>query len=162
MSFLITRALLEDLPAMIELETSIFGQDAWSPELMVAEVSFPESYYLVAKLEGGNRLAGYAGLRAALQSADQGDIQTIAVAEDFRRQGLARKLLQELMEQARVRGVGELFLEVRADNEAARQLYVSEGFEDIDRRSGYYQPDGVDAIVMKKRLEASAPGWAER
>ena len=161
MSFLMRRAELEDLPLLIELEKSIFGQDAWSPELMVAEVSFPESYYLVAKSEVENALAGYAGLRSALSDAHNGDIQTIASAPAFRRQGLARKLLHALMDEARARGVSELFLEVRADNQAARQLYVSEGFEEIDRRSGYYQPDGVDAIVMKKNLETSSLGRAE-
>lgn len=147
---------------MIELEKNIFGQDAWSPELMVAEVSFPESYYLVVRHEGEGELAGYAGLRSALQDAHHGDIQTIAVAPAFRRQGLARQLLLALVVEARSRGVSELFLEVRADNEAARQLYVSEGFVEIDRRSGYYQPDGVDAIVMKKGVEPSAPGWDAR
>ena len=41
---------------MIELETALFASDAWSPELMVAEVSYPESYYLVAKPHGRRTL----------------------------------------------------------------------------------------------------------
>jgi ribosomal protein S18 acetylase RimI-like enzyme len=49
---------------------------------------------------------------------------------------------------------------VRADNDAARGLYTSLGFQEIDRRTGYYQPDGVDAIVMTLAIAAAEPGWA--
>jgi len=51
-----------------------------------------------------------------------------------------------------------VFLEVRADNPSAEGLYLSEGFEEIGRRPRYYQPDDVDAIVM--RLDVR--GWAAR
>jgi N6-L-threonylcarbamoyladenine synthase/ribosomal-protein-alanine N-acetyltransferase len=160
MTFVLTRAQLEDLPAMIELEAELFGTDAWSPELMVAEVSYPESYYLVAREHGDDRLVGYGGLRAARQDARQGDIQTLAVAPEHRRSGVGRTLLRALLAEASVRGVTEVFLEVRADNEAALLLYSSEGFEAIDRRVGYYQPDGVDAIVMRLQDLNPKPGWA--
>jgi ribosomal protein S18 acetylase RimI-like enzyme len=53
-----------------------------------------------------------------------------------------------------------VFLEVRADNEGALALYESEGFELIDRRVGYYQPDGVDALVMRCSVITPEPGWA--
>jgi len=39
-------------------------------------------------------------------------------------------------------------------------LYESEGFEAIDRRVRYYQPDGVDAIVMRLQSLTPGPGWA--
>jgi ribosomal-protein-alanine N-acetyltransferase len=90
----------------------------------------------------------YAGLRAAPVDAGQGDIQTIAVRQSHQGRGLGRALLVDLMDEAQRRGVRELFLEVRADNEPAIALYQSLGFREIDRRAGYYQPDGVDAIVM--------------
>ncbi len=51
-----------------------------------------------------------------------------------------------------------MFLEVRADNPVAQQLYASEGFAEVGRRPRYYQPDDVDAIVMKLDLR----GWAAR
>lgn len=153
-------AVLEDLPAMIELEAAIFGSDAWSPELMVAEVSYPQSYYLIARDTESGELVGYGGLRAAPVDALQGDIQTLAVSPSHRRSGLGRTLLRALLAEAHARGVRDVFLEVRADNEGALELYSSEGFEPIDRRVGYYQPDGVDAIVMRRAdLEADS-SWA--
>jgi ribosomal-protein-alanine N-acetyltransferase len=47
-----------------------------------------------------------------------------------------------------------VFLEVRADNEPARKLYERFGFTEISVRKRYYQPSGVDAIVMCRQ---SAP-----
>ena len=160
MTYVLSRAQLEDLPPMIELEGALFGSDAWPPELMVAEVSYPESYYLVAREHGRDEIVGYGGLRAARRDAWQGDIQTLAVVPERRRTGLGRILLRGLLAEASARGVGDVFLEVRADNDAAVALYESEGFEAIDRRVGYYQPDGVDAIVMRLQNLTPQPGWA--
>jgi ribosomal-protein-alanine acetyltransferase len=136
---------------MMEQESMLFGLDAWSPELMVEEVSHPFSYYLVARLDGSGTLAGYGGLRAAPSLAEIGDIQTLATVADHRKKGLGRTLLRALLEEARRRGAHDVFLEVRADNPGAQSLYESEGFLVIDRRRGYYQPEGVDALVMRRR-----------
>ena len=160
MTYRLSQVLLEDLPALIEMESELFGHDAWSPSTMVAEVSHPQSYYLLARQDGTDILCGYAGLRAALSGGDLGDIQTLAVVPDHRRAGLGRLLLNAVLDEARRRGVGEVLLEVRADNTAARALYEAEGFMAIDVRKGYYQPDGVDAIVMAKQLETKGPAWA--
>ncbi len=159
MTYLLSRAVLEDLPEMISWEGALFGTDAWSPEVMVAELSHPASYYLVARPDGDHGIVGYAGLRADSRAGD-GDIQTVAVAPDHRGRGLGRLLVEALVAEARQRLVSRVFLEVRADNDAARGLYANLGFQEIDRRTGYYQPDGVDAIVMSLALGSPEPGWA--
>lgn len=145
---------------MIQWEADIFGADAWSPELVVAEVSHPDSYYLVAKEAHGAPVVGYAGLRAPHHGGESGDIQTIAVVPEHRGKGLGALLMGALLEEAEVRGLGSIFLEVRADNEVAVGLYERLGFEALDRRVGYYQPDGVDAIVMRRLSTPRQPGWA--
>lgn len=159
MTYLLRRALLEDLPEIISHETELFGTDAWSPELVVAEVSYSASYYVVAVPDGGTGIVGYAGLRADSRGGDA-DIQTVAVVPEHRGNGLGRLLMEALVHEAVARGVHHVFLEVRADNEPARALYESLGFVGIDRRVGYYQPDGVDAIVMRSVLSAPIGGWA--
>jgi ribosomal-protein-alanine N-acetyltransferase len=160
MTYLLTRASLEDLPEMIQWESDIFGSDAWSPELVVAEVSHPDNYYLVAKEGVGQPVVGYAGLRAPHRGGDFGDIQTLAVAPDHRGKGLGSLLMRALLDEAASRGVGTIFLEVRADNEVALGLYERVGFTTIDRRVGYYQPDGVDAVVMRLEGLSREPGFA--
>jgi ribosomal-protein-alanine acetyltransferase len=146
---------------MIGSEAELFGSDAWSPELMVEEISHPLNYYLVARTDADHEFAGYAGLRAAPSGADSGDIQTIAVVPHHRGKGLGRTLLRALLDEARNRGAGDIFLEVRADNPAAISLYESEGFHTLDRRVGYYQPDGVDALVMRRSPREVSAGWAQ-
>jgi ribosomal-protein-alanine acetyltransferase len=126
---------------------------------MVAELSHSASYYVVARPDGDDAIVGYAGLRAGNSGGDA-DIQTVAVAPEHRGKGLGRLLVEALLSEARQRLASSVFLEVRADNDAARGLYTSLGFQEIDRRTGYYQPDGVDAIVMTLVLGAPEPGWA--
>ncbi|MDN4597406.1 ribosomal protein S18-alanine N-acetyltransferase [Leifsonia virtsii] len=133
----------------MELERSIFVNDAWSERSMLSEVTGEHGYYLVAfDLETPDRIDGYAGLLAPRGGAE-GDIQTIAVAPHARRRGLGRTLMLALIAETRRRGARELFLEVRADNPGAQALYRELGFEEIGVRPRYYQPDGVDAIVMR-------------
>ena len=68
----------------------------------------------------------------------------------------AHVLLPKIDEVAKsVEGVS---LEVRADNPVAQKLYVSEGFAEVGRRPRYYQPDDVDAIVMRVDIA----GWIAR
>jgi ribosomal-protein-alanine acetyltransferase len=156
MSVTIRRALSADVDALHGLEKGLFLNDAWSRELFVDELGHPFSYYLVA--EDGTEIVGYAGLRAAPAQADQGDIQTLAVVPEQRGHGLGRTLLHQLLDEAERRGVNALFLEVRADNPIALELYRSVGFHEIDRRRGYYQPDGVDAVVMVRADGMDAEG----
>jgi ribosomal-protein-alanine acetyltransferase len=142
----IRQAFFEDVDAIMEIETATFGTDAWSRETMLAELANPNAFYLVAGRE--ERLEGYAGLLAP-RGAEQADVQTIAVAESVRGNGLGRALMNIMLSEARSRRASEVFLEVRADNPGARKLYESLGFEQITIRKKYYQPDGVDAVVMR-------------
>ena len=144
------RAVADDLDAIMALETALFVNDAWSPELMAAELANPQGFYLIA--EQGEGVVGYAGLLSP-RGAPESDVQTIAVAPEARRQGIARSLMSRLLAEAVERGARETFLEVRVDNPGAQALYESLGFEGIAVRPRYYMPDGVDALVMKKDLE---------
>ncbi|HCS60355.1 MAG TPA: ribosomal-protein-alanine N-acetyltransferase [Microbacterium sp.] len=138
-----------DLDAIMAIENASFPADAWSAESMAAELSTDYSHYLVDEDE--STIIGYGGLRAIRGNADA-DIQTIAFLEARRGEGRGRALLRALLTEASARRAREVFLEVRADNPAAEALYLSEGFEEIGRRPRYYQPDDVDAIVMKVKL----------
>ena len=144
-------ATADDLAAIMDLERTSFPTDAWSEAMMREELVSPHGRYLV-DVEAG-RLLGYGGVRAVAGAADA-DIQTIAIAEASRGRGRGRALLRALLQTARDRGAREVFLEVRADNPTAPALYASEGFVEIARRPRYYQPDDVDAVVMKLDLVA--------
>jgi ribosomal-protein-alanine N-acetyltransferase len=138
-----------DLDYVLGLEFALFGEEAWSRQMLAGELDQqPVSrYYLVAEEDG--TIVGYAGLLAA---GGQADVLTIAVSTARWGQGIGSQLLAELLSEAVRRGCTEIFLEVRADNARAQRLYRWWGFDEIGVRRGYYQPSGMDAIVMRRDL----------
>lgn len=155
MTWQLRRANADDLEAIMQLETATFANDAWSSATMRDELANANAWYLVAfPPEDPSHIEAYAGVLAP-RGAKEADVQTIAVAEGARRRGLGRTIMLTLVGEAMKRGAEEIFLEVRADNPGARELYRSLGFEELAVRARYYQPDGVDAIVM--RLVPAAP-----
>jgi [ribosomal protein S18]-alanine N-acetyltransferase len=138
-----------DLDNVLKLELDMFGEESWSRQMLVGELGQqPASrYYLVAEEAG--TIVGYAGLLAA---GGQADVLTIAVSTARWGQGIGSLLLRDLLAEAVRRGCTEIFLEVRADNTRAQRLYRWWGFDDIGIRRGYYQPSGMDAIVMRRDL----------
>jgi ribosomal-protein-alanine N-acetyltransferase len=166
------RALVPaDLVDVIALEHELFPDDPWTPEMFADEVAQPPEsrLYLLAEADAGDGgiadsdivsgrgsanglvMAGYAGLMF-IPGGTQADVLTIAVRPAYWGQGIGSTLLSALLTAARSRDCTEVFLEVRADNPRAHGLYQRRGFEDLGVRRGYYQPSGVDAIVMRKDL----------
>lgn len=146
MAAVIREATVQDLDAIMLIEQECFINDAWSQEMMRDELKAPHTFYIVAVLE--NVVVGYGGL-SKLAGSDQADIQTIATSPNKRGLGIGKQLMFALTAQANSLGAKEIFLEVRADNSVAQKLYKVFGFRQIGVRKKYYQPDDVDAFVMK-------------
>jgi ribosomal-protein-alanine N-acetyltransferase len=137
-----------DLDRMLPVERELFGESAWTAEMFWEELAHPETRWYVVAQDGAGDLLGYAGL---LCPGSEADVQTIAVAANAQGQGIGGLLLRALIDQAVLRGATSLLLEVRADNEPAIGLYSRRGFERIAIRRRYYQPEDVDAWVMRLR-----------
>ena len=137
-----------DIDAVLAIEQALFP-DAWSVGTFWAELAgVPVTRHYVVAQEG-DEVVGYAGLFAA---GHQADVQTLAVSAGHQGKGLGATLLSALLEEASRRQCAEVLLDVRVDNEAALHLYESAGFERISVRRGYYQPGGVDGLVLRLRL----------
>ncbi len=138
------------MPAILALERELFPDDAWTPQMYAAEFTQPASRrrYLVAEEAGA--VVGYAGMM--FTGGPQADVLTLAVDPAHWGQGIGTALLCALVDEAGRRGHTEVMLEVRKDNPRARALYLRHGFTEIGVRRGYYQPSGVDAVVMRKEL----------
>ena len=108
----------------------------------------PNSTILLAEGADGT-LLGYAVLYTVL---DEGNLDNIAVAPEFRRQGVADTLLSTLTGFARGH-LARLFLEVRASNAPALTLYRKYGFAEVGRRKNYYDNPREDAILMTWEIE---------
>jgi ribosomal-protein-alanine N-acetyltransferase len=121
---------------------AVSAVQAASPEAAQWDVAGYLGYdFRVAVCE--NRVAGFLVCRAA--GADEYEILNLAVAPEFRRGGVARALLRSLLKTVS----GSVFLEVRASNQAAIDLYKSLSFEEVGRRPEYYRSPSDSAIVMK-------------
>lgn len=85
---------------------------------------------------------------------DEVEVLTVATHPDHRRTGLARQRVVALLDKARSMGATAAFLEVAADNDAARALYRDLGFDETGRRRSYYarETGKIDAITMSLRL----------
>jgi ribosomal-protein-alanine N-acetyltransferase len=143
-----------DIDDVVALETELFPDDAWTPASVWAELAArPRRSYVVAEQPDGT-VAGYGGVDLGGEVAD---VMTLAVAPGLLGRGLGRRLLDELVARAVADRAAYLMLEVRADNEAARKLYESRGFETLTIRRRYYQPGDVDAHVMRLTLQEVAP-----
>lgn len=142
-------AIERDLDAIWDIERAAFGSEAWSKATLRSEILGDYRRYFVLEDRTG-AVHGYAGILAI---GGDGDIQTIALDRDVRGAGYGRLLMNELLDEAERREVQQVYLEVRADNPTAHGLYTSLGFTEIGVRPRYYQPDNVDAIVMRLKLE---------
>jgi [ribosomal protein S18]-alanine N-acetyltransferase len=139
-----------DMPAILALERELFPDDAWTPEMFAAEFRQPASRRLYLVAEEGGAVIGYAGMM--FTGGPQADVLTLAVDPAHWGQGTGTALLGALVDAAARRGHTEVMLEVRQDNPRARSLYLRHGFTEVGIRRGYYQPSGVDAVVMRKAL----------
>lgn len=139
-------ARTDDLDSVMAIETASFPTDAWSRSSMAATLADRDTAAVVAT--EADTVVGYAAVLAP-RGASDADVLTLAVAETARGRGTGRDLLQWLLAAAAQRGASRVFLEVRADNPVATALYASTGFQVVGRRPRYYQPDDVDAVVMR-------------
>ena len=137
-----------DIPALVGIEKEVFPDSPWSVAQFREELSgVPKTRrYLVAHEKGV--IVGYAGVALA---GDVADIHNIAVIPNYRRQGIASHLLDELERWAISKGVAALMLEIREGNKEAFPLYEKRGYSVISRRDNYYAL-GVHALIMRKEL----------
>ena len=134
------------LPEIAQLERDCFSAP-WTELMLEQELYNETASFLVAQDEDG-KVCAYAGLHAVL---DEGYIDNVAVREDCRRQGLARRLVEVYCRFAE-RHLAFLTLEVRASNEAGRGLYEGLGFVEAGRRKNYYTSPREDAILMTRNF----------
>jgi ribosomal-protein-alanine N-acetyltransferase len=136
----VRRLAYSDLPAVISIERRSFPAP-WSLAMFVLELSKPSGICLAAT--AGNELLGY----LVCSRYDRvWHVMNVAVAPERRRQGVASRLISQLLEEA-----GDelpFTLEVRVSNRDAIAMYEKLGFRSAGVRPRYYQDNGEDAMIM--------------
>jgi ribosomal protein S18 acetylase RimI-like enzyme len=139
---LIRRAAVDDLAGITEVEQLSFVHDGerFSPKRVGYLIVNPRSIVTVA-VTGDRVLAWAAGLVWLRGHEPWGRIYALAVHPESRGKRLGPRLLDDMIQMLRHRGVGRIFLEVRADNHSAIRLYEKAGFRTCRLLHNYYGPD---------------------
>jgi tRNA threonylcarbamoyladenosine biosynthesis protein TsaB len=139
----IRNARAEEATTIATLHAACF-ETPWDAAAIAALMATPGTLAWLAETQG--EAAGFALTR---QAAEEIEILSLGTRPAARRQGIARRIADAL-DRA---NAGTMFIEVAADNDAARSLYRSCGFIEAGRRGGYYaRNDGTrqDAVIMRK------------
>ena len=134
----------DHVPQIAHLEAQGFS-DPWSEKSVASELENPLSLWLVAEENG--QVYGYVGSQTVL---GESDMMNVAVDPGFRRQGIARALIETLIAELSKMGSRCLRLEVRVSNENARALYARMGFQQLGLRKNYYHNPKEDALILGK------------
>jgi [ribosomal protein S18]-alanine N-acetyltransferase len=139
-----------DLDQVIAIERASFTMP-WTLDTFRGLLRRADADLFVAEVAdgpvAGRRVVAYAAVWMVVDQAELGDI---AVAAEWRRRGIARRLMDTVLEHVGRRGVREIFLEVRPSNHEARRLYERYGFAAIGRRKNYYSSPREDALVLRR------------
>jgi len=144
MNPVIRKMAIDDIPAVVELDKMSFSLP-WPERSFRFELSDnPASRCWVAEVEG--RIVGMIVVWLLIGEAH---VATLATHPNFRRQGIAKRLLSHALQYLTDEGAQSSFLEVRASNSAAQEMYHKFGYRESGRRRRYYKDNDEDAILMK-------------
>lgn len=138
----IIKANLAHAPSIAKIESE-YIECPWSQSQIFDAIEQATCEYLLCINDRGEVVA-YLGVQWCL---DEGDICNIAVVKEFRRQGYATAMLEELAKIATEKGVKTLYLEVNENNAPAIKTYEKFGFSVYNTRKNYYK--GASALCMK-------------
>ena len=146
------RMKASDVEAVTALAASLPAAPQWQRDAYLAALdrqASPVRIALVAETEA----AGLIGFTVASVIRPEAELEFIAVAQEFQRTGVARRLCEFLVAELTKAGVKEVLLEVRASNVAALSLYRMLGFAESGRRPGYYAHPAEDAVQMRRGID---------
>ena len=138
-----------DLPAIAALHACCFDEP-WRIELIGRIARAPGGIGFLWRHEGEAQ-----GFVLCQTNGARGEVLSLGVAPPVRQQGIARALMNAVIEAVGRRGLDVLYLEVAEDNDAARRLYGALGFAQVGRRPGYYARPGnrvVDALTLSRQI----------
>ena len=142
----------DDVPAVLAIEVRTYSHP-WSGGNFVDSLA---AGHIAEMLIAGTEPIGYV---IAQVGVDELHLLNMTVAADHQRRGHARTLLDALRAHARSRGLSAIWLEVRASNQRAQQVYLAHGFVQAGVRRGYYPhagPRREDAVLMTLQVAPDA------
>ncbi|NND23514.1 MAG: ribosomal protein S18-alanine N-acetyltransferase [Acidimicrobiia bacterium] len=134
-------ALAKDLE---EIELTIFGT-AWPNKTIRQKINTNEFKYWVYKKD--QKIIAYLGIQFI---NDFIEVLGIGVIENYRKNGFANELMNELVNYFNNSSYNKILLEVRESNNKAKNLYANYGFKQISKRKNYYKNEDADIYLKEK------------
>ena len=151
--FKICNFSLSDVGALAKLEEECFSVP-WSKNSILSQLNEPNSICFVAKgVSLGPFLPEMIGYVGAYCVLDECYLANLAVREKWRNRGVGRVLLKRMLQEATLRNLAFVTLEVRKSNILAIRLYKACGFEEVGARKDFYSWPQEDAILMTRFLK---------
>ena len=140
------------LDELWRIERECFTKEAYSKQHIASLLKSPNAVDLVARVNG--EIAGFViGGIEDFGGRQVGHVYTIDVAIRHRRKGVGTRLLKEIEHVFMNHNVEVIYLEVRANNEAARRLYETQGYRAVEAIENYYST-GIHGLRMIKYLKS--------
>lgn len=143
MTIILRKMTLDDIEQVLAIDRMSFSLPWPERSFRFDLTDNPASRCWVAEIDGK-----VAGMIVAWLIVDEVHVATIATHPDFRRRGIAKKLLAHTLQHLREEGAQSSFLEVRASNFAAQEMYRKFGYEETGVRPRYYKDNDEDALLM--------------
>lgn len=132
-----------DIAELVLIEKECFSLP-WSEQSFRDSYALPYAQFFVGEI--GGRIAGYAGL---YKVGDEGDITNVAVSHIYRRKGVAKTIMESVIQFAKEQEMDCITLEVRESNSPAIALYEKMGFKNIGVRKNFYEKPIESAIIYQ-------------
>ena len=144
------------VPEIVALDRLCIG-GLWTAEAYLREIDSPRSSLLSLSIKNSyDRQSKIIGMGCLWAIVDEAHLTLLAIAPEYRRQGLGELLLTTLLQDAILRELKWATLEVNVNNLGAIALYQKYDFEVVGTRKGYYQPAGDDAAILwLKEIQSS-------
>ncbi len=141
----VVKAALDNADDILKIENACFSTP-WSRQSIIESLGNENSHFYIALADG--EPAGYAGLQIF---SGEGYVTNIATLPEYRRQGVAKALLERVLQNE----AEFITLEVRESNTSAIRLYEMFGFETVGKRPKFYREPTEDAVLMTKFFKDS-------
>jgi ribosomal-protein-alanine N-acetyltransferase len=140
----------QDVPRLLEIASHSATAARWNEQeyAKLFEPSAPTGLVGLV-IEENDQVLGFLAGRRLTEDGLEWEIENVAVSGQARRRGLGSRLLGEFLNLVRDRGGRDIFLEVRASNDAAQRLYQKWAFVQAGVRKSYYQSPEEDALILR-------------
>ena len=152
-------AMEDDIDAIMRVMNAAFDPqfgEAWNRRQVTDALAMPNTWYLLADQAGEDPASpeNTVGFVMSRGTGDEEELLLVAVEPDARGRGIGRRLMDRFANDAKLRGVSRIFLEMREGNPAG-QLYLSQGYIAVGRRRNYYcsgSSGAIDALTFSKSV----------